>query len=143
MSKNNRILVISDMHIPYHHVDMIPFLKAIKKHLKPDRIVCIGDEIDGHSISFHNSDPDLLNPSHEFETSIEYLHELYKIFPRVDVLESNHGSLVYRKGKAHGLPRHVLKSYNEVLEAPRGWKWHMELVASDVSSIKHPTFMPK
>ena len=36
--KNKRILVISDMHIPYHHKDSIKFLKEIKKEFKPDRI---------------------------------------------------------------------------------------------------------
>jgi predicted phosphodiesterase len=41
--KNKRILVISDMHIPYHHKDSIKFLKEIKKEFKPDRIVNIGD----------------------------------------------------------------------------------------------------
>jgi len=29
---NKTILVISDTHIPYHHPDMLAFLKAIKKN---------------------------------------------------------------------------------------------------------------
>jgi len=36
---NKRILVISDTHCPYHHPDLIPFLKAIKKKYKPDRVM--------------------------------------------------------------------------------------------------------
>jgi len=36
---HKRILVISDMHIPYHHKDSIKFLKEIKKEFKPDYVV--------------------------------------------------------------------------------------------------------
>ena len=56
---NKCILVISDTHCPYHHPDLISFLKTIKKKYKPDRVIHIGDEVDSHAISFHDSDPDL------------------------------------------------------------------------------------
>lgn len=124
---NQRVLVISDMHIPFEHKDAFDFLAAIKLKHKPDRVICIGDEIDGHAISFHNHDPDLLSPGDELELAIKRLRILYKLFPVVELVESNHGSLVYRKGKFHGLPRHVFKSYREVLDAPRTWVWHKDL----------------
>jgi hypothetical protein len=122
------ILVISDTHIPFNHADVVSFLRHLKKKHKPDRVVHIGDEIDFHAISFHDSDPDLMSPGDELKTAIRRLKPLYKLFPEMDLLESNHGSLVYRKGKHHGLPRSVLKSYRDVLEAPPGWRWHFELI---------------
>jgi hypothetical protein len=121
------ILIISDTHFPYNHPDTINFLGALKKKYKPDKVVHIGDEIDGHSISFHASDPDLLSPGDELQTAINRLSPLYKMFPKVDLVESNHGSLVYRKGKVFGLPRNVFKSYREVLQAPKDWHWHFDL----------------
>jgi len=127
-NKNSCILVVSDLHVPYHHVDSIPFLSAIKKHYDPDTIVFTGDEIDGHCISFHDTDPDLpFSPSSELEKSIEYLKEFYELFPKAYILESNHGSLVYRRQKHSGLPRSVFKSYNEILEAPSTWTWVPDL----------------
>lgn len=130
MAKKNRyVLCISDLHCPYHHKDTIPFLKALKNEYPIDRVICLGDEVDHHSISFHTSDPDLpFSPSSELEKSIQYMHELYDLFGKVDVMESNHGSLVYRRQKFHGLSRHVIKSYQEILEAPSGWQWHRDLV---------------
>jgi hypothetical protein len=126
---NSRVLVISDLHAPFYHQDTIPFLKAIKETLDPDRVILTGDEIDGHCISFHDSDPDLpFSPSSELEKAIEHLKPIYELFPKADVLESNHGSLVYRRGKHGGLPRWVFKEYRELLEAPKGWRWHPELV---------------
>ena len=129
MAKNSRVLVISDLHAPYYHQDTVPFLKAIKELFKPDRIILTGDEIDGHCISFHDSDPDLpFSPSSELEKSIEHLKPIYELFPIADILESNHGSLVYRRGKHGGLPRSVFKDYREILEAPTRWNWHSELI---------------
>jgi len=121
------ILVISDTHFPYQHPDTIAFLRALKAKYKPDRVVHIGDEIDGHAISFHPSDPELMSPGDEFEKAIERLQPLYKMFPKMNIVESNHGSLVYRKAKYHGIPRRAFKSYREILEAPRGWHWSMDL----------------
>jgi hypothetical protein len=122
------ILVIPDIHAPYHHKDAFKFIDAVANKYKPDMHVCLGDEIDHHCISFHDNDPDLpFSPSSELEEAIWYLSDLYLLFPKMKVLESNHGSLVYRKGKHHGLPRAMFRDYGEVLEAPKGWTWHEDL----------------
>ncbi|MDX1471731.1 MAG: metallophosphoesterase, partial [Flavobacteriaceae bacterium] len=89
LKKNKSILVISDTHFPYQHPSCIEYLKEVKRVYKPDRVVHIGDEIDGHAISFHSHDPDLLSPSDEFQLAIERLQPLYSLFPKVDVIESN------------------------------------------------------
>jgi len=116
------------MHNPYAHKDVTPFLKAIKAKFKPDKIVCLGDEIDHHAMSFHDSDGDLFSAGDELTAAIGKLEPLYKLFPRMDVISSNHGDMVYRKAKHHGIPRAYLKSYGEVLNAPEGWHWHNDLV---------------
>lgn len=124
---NARILLIPDMHQPFCHPDLWKFLAAIKSKFKPDRVICLGDEIDHHALSYHESDPDLDSAGPELEKAIRFLRPIYKMFPRVDVLESNHGSLVYRKAKTAGIPRRALRSYRETLEAPKGWHWHFDL----------------
>lgn len=128
MSKSNsRILIIPDMHMPYCHADTWKFLKAIKRKYKPDRVVCLGDEVDHHALSYHEADPDLDSASPELEKAIRFLKPIYKMFPKVDVLESNHGSLVYRKAKTAGIPRRLIVPYRQQLRAPNGWHWHFEL----------------
>ena len=76
------ILVISDQHAPYHHIDTLDFLKAIKLKYKPDCVVNIGDEMDWHSISFHDSHPGLYSPSHELVVARKFLQDLEKLFPK-------------------------------------------------------------
>ena len=123
MSKNSRVLVISDLHIPYHHQDAFDFLKALKKKYKPDLVINIGDELDQHAISMHDSNPDLPSAGDELQLSRKYVYELEKIFPRMTLVHSNHSSLVYRRALKYGLPKDYLKSYNEYLGVGPGWEW--------------------
>lgn len=124
---NSRILLISDLHIPYHHQDAIAFLSHLKEKYNPTRVICLGDEVDGHALSFHDSDPDLPSAGDEIRQALPVIAELFKIFPKMDILESNHGSLVWRKAKVFGIPKHYIKSYNEVLGVDSGWKWSFDL----------------
>ena len=124
--KKQTILVISDLHLPYEHPDTLKFLTAIKKQYKPTDVVQIGDEVDYHALSFHDSDPDLPSAGQELDEAVKKLKAYTKLFPKVTVIESNHGSMVLRKALANGMPKKVLKSYNEILEAPKGWKWKFD-----------------
>lgn len=121
-----RILVIPDIHAPYHHPDTIKFLVAVRDKLDPDLVVNLGDEIDMHAMSFHDSDPNLHSAGAELEASKEFLAELHVEFPDVLVCHSNHGSMVWRKAKAHGIPVQMIKKYRDILfpeHGAPGWSW--------------------
>jgi len=124
---NSRILFISDMHIPYHHSGLLPFLDGLKKRYEPTRVICLGDELDKHAMSFHDSDPDLDNAGPELEKALPIIARLKGMFPTMDLVDSNHGSMVYRKAKHHGIPRRYIKTYNDVLGVDEGWQWHMDM----------------
>ena len=116
------ILVISDLHIPFHHQDSFAFLKEIKKEFKPDFIVNIGDLLDFHAINMHTHDPDLYSPGHELQISKKYVKELESIFPQMIEVDSNHSSLVYRRALKFGMSREFLKDYGDFLGTKK-WKW--------------------
>lgn len=140
-NQNRRVMVIPDIHAPYQHPDTLPFLAEVKATVRPDRVVCLGDELDNHAISFHDSDPDLRSAGDELEEGREFLHALERLFPTMDLIDSNHGSLAYRRAKAHGMPKHLILSYGDVIFGERredgsiyrpgnrgeGWKWHLDL----------------
>jgi hypothetical protein len=125
---NKTILVISDLHAPYMHPDAAKFLAAVKRKYKPTRVILSGDEADFHGISFHDHDPDLDSSGAELKKTIDALKPIYKLFPKAEVLESNHGSLVLRKALANGLSRKFFRSPGEILQAPKGWSWHFDIV---------------
>ena len=123
---NKRILIISDTHCPYHHPDAIRFLAEIKDKYSPDRVIHIGDEVDNHAMSFHDSDPGLASAGDELRKARDAIWEIEALYPKVDVLESNHGSLAYRKAKVAGIPKEMLRPYSEILDTKK-WKWHFEM----------------
>ena len=119
-------MVIPDIHAPYQHPDTLPFLRAAKTQFNPDLVVDLGDELDYHAMSFHDSDPNLDSAGVELEKGKEFLNELYGLFPQVLVCHSNHGSMQFRRAKAHGIPVQLIKKYRDVIFPEHGapeWSW--------------------
>jgi len=105
---------------------MLPFLRKVMEVYTPDMVLHLGDEVDNHKLSFHDSDEDLpFSASSELAICIEQMKGLYEVFGGVPVkvCESNHGSLLYRKAKHHGIPRDMLRKWEDILEAPDNWEW--------------------
>lgn len=126
-SDSSSILVISDQHMPYEHPDMFAFLEAVKKKFKPTMVVNIGDEVDKHALSFHDSDVDLPSAGHELEMAIGKIKKMEKLFPEMTIVDSNHGSLALRKFKHHGIPMKYLASQHEIYGVSEKWQWVNDL----------------
>ena len=121
------IIVIPDLHMPYHHQDAIEFIHSIVDVAPSDAtVVNLGDEVDNHAISFHDADPNLDSAGAELVKSRKAIAELHRIVPSMLLCHSNHGSLHYRRAKAHGIPVEFLRTYREVLFPDGGgaeWEW--------------------
>ena len=124
---NNSILFIPDLHAPYHHQDAIAFLRAVKEKYQPDLVINAGDEVDNHALSFHDSDPNLDSAGVELHKAQRVMAELEELFPVMHLMDSNHGSLVYRRALKCGIPVDYIKSYRDILfpnGGGSGWTWH-------------------
>jgi Calcineurin-like phosphoesterase len=129
------VLAIPDTHAPYHHKDIIKFLSSVKKEFKPDVVVHLGDEADFEPLGFHGKNPDMPSAKDDYYSALEHLGELYKLFPDVLVCHSNHTSRPYRVAFAAGLPSQMVKTYAELLRAPKGWSWHDRIIINNVCYI--------
>jgi hypothetical protein len=127
-----KVLVIPDLQIPFHHRDAFKFLDYVREKVKPTRVVCIGDSIDSHALSDYIHNPDGYSAGHEHKRAIKYLHELYAIFPEVVEVESNHNNRVFRKAYSAGIPKHFLKTYKEFMEAPKGWDFQPHIIIDEI-----------
>lgn len=141
----DRILVIPDQHCPYMHPDAVDFLLAVVASVKPELVVNLGDETDYHALSFHDSDPNLDSAGTELEKAKVQLKQLLALAPHQLVCDSNHGSMVYRKAKHHGIPVQAIRTYREILfpdGGGEGWhwaeSWRVKTKAGDVL-FKHQT----
>ena len=115
------VLAIPDLHIPFEHTDALKFLAAVKRKYKPTIIVNMGDIEDWHSISMHDHDPDGMSPGDELKALRLKIKPLFKMFPKMLVCTSNHGSLPLRRAYKFGLPSELIKSYKDIINAPKGW----------------------
>ena len=135
--RDKTILCLSDMHIPYHHPDSFKFLAHLKELYAPEIIISLGDLVDFHSISFHDANPDLPSAGEELELAQYYCAELEKLFPEMYIIGSNHGDLPLRKFMAHGLPKKLIRPYNEIFGVGDGWKF-----VDDLTIVTKSKYLP-
>lgn len=133
--KMNRVLAIPDLHAPFHHPDALKFLKDVKNMIEPDVVVCLGDEADMAFWSFHDKDPHMPGAKDEYHSALEFLGQLYELFPNVLCCISNHTDRPYRVGFKYGLISDFMRSRHEILQAPEGWFWGERFVIDDVCYI--------
>jgi len=126
------VLALSDIQAPFHHLDTIDFLKTMKGQYKPHEVVCMGDEVDCHALGQWDSDPDGFSAGHELDAALAFMHELYKIFPKVKACTSNHTVRPLKRAFKAGIPKKFLKSYKEFMEAPKGWEWRDSWIIDEV-----------
>ena len=125
---NERLLILGDSHFPYHHKNTIEFLTKVSEFYNPDRVIHLGDILDIYSVSSYPSDmnhPD--SWSDELKKGREMVKRLSELFPKMDILSSNHDDRAYRKSVVSGVPREFLVPYLDVIGAPQGWKIHDRL----------------
>ncbi len=121
MAKSN-ILVIGDLHEPFCLDKYLSFCKDTYKKYKCNEVVFIGDIIDNHYSSYHETNPDGLSGGTELDLSISRISRWYKAFPKATVIIGNHDRMVMRKAQTGNIPKKWIKSYKEVLEVPK-WKF--------------------
>lgn len=118
-----RTLVISDLHAPFTHPSAIDFLADLKRAIKPDIVVCVGDEIDAHGWGRWDRNPDAPGQGDELAAAKGMLRPIFKLFPKVQVCNSNHSQRSFKKAARAGLPSAFVRTLREVLDAPQTWTW--------------------
>ena len=124
---NNIILAYGDLHFPFHDKRAFDFLAQIKKYYNPDRVIDLGDTSDSYNFSRYPKSPEAMSTSEEIKKLRKCVQTLASIFPRVDIMKSNHCDRLYSKATVAGIPRELIVPYRDVLQAPEGWKWHKDL----------------
>jgi len=120
--KEFRVLVIGDLHQPFTLKEYLPFCKKIYKKYKCNKVVFIGDIIDNHASSYHETNADGFSAGQELSLAISKIQEWYKAFPKAYVTIGNHDKIIMRKAQTSGLSQHWIKDFSEVLGTP-GWEF--------------------
>jgi len=78
--KAKRLLVLSDIHIPYHSIDALSCTFDYAKKEKPDAILLNGDTLDFFGLSRFAKDPKARSFAHELKAFKEFMDVLKKTF---------------------------------------------------------------
>lgn len=130
----SRILIIGDLHEPFCLLGYREFCIETAKKFDCTHTIFIGDIIDNHFTSYHETDPDGMSALDEFAHATNRINKWVEAFPQADVVIGNHDRLVTRKAFTAGISGIWLKEYNEVLNAP-GWDFQEEFTYHDVRYI--------
>lgn len=134
-NKQSVVLVIPDLHCPFHHPDALEFLKAVRRRFLPNKFICLGDEMDAAAFSRYPKDPDGMNPGQEFKEAVQALLPFYIEFPEMLVCESNHTVRPWKQAFQAGLPQSFLPTIAKALNAPDGWVWASRHIVDGVLYI--------
>ena len=121
----SRVLVVGDLHAPFLKWGYLDFCLRIHKLYNCNEVVFIGDLLDNHYSSFHETDPDGMSAIQEFETAIKEINLWYQFFPKAKVCIGNHDLIPDRKRFTAGISDKWLKKIDEVLGTEK-WEFSEE-----------------
>jgi len=128
------VLVIGDLHEPFCLNSYLEHCINTYNKYKCDEVVFIGDIIDNHASSYHETDPDGHSAGEELKMAIQRIKGWYTAFPKATVIIGNHDRLIMRKAYSSGLSKLWIKDYAEVLGTP-GWTFTESIEIDDVLYI--------
>lgn len=128
------VLIIGDIHAPFELKGYLDFCKKTYKEYNCNRVVFIGDIIDNHFSSYHETDSNGLGGQQELDLAIKKIKKWFKAFPIADVIIGNHDRIIMRKAQSSAIPTKWIKEYKDVLETPT-WNFTTEVIYNGVKYI--------
>tara|TARA_R100001463_G_scaffold103430_1_gene157732 strand:- start:1668 stop:2396 length:729 start_codon:yes stop_codon:yes gene_type:complete len=121
---NKNVLVIGDLHCPFDLDNYLYFCVEQYKNFNCNQVIFIGDIIDNHYSSYHETSADGLGGADELEFAIKRLSRWYKAFNQkgTKVVIGNHDRMIMRKAQTSAIPSKWIKSYKDVLQVPN-WEF--------------------
>ncbi len=126
-----RVLVIGDLHEPFTLDGYREFCVEMYHKYKCNQVVFIGDILDNHYSSFHDSDADGDSAGEELRKAKRNIAEWYETFPDAKVCIGNHDLIPDRKAFNAGLSQKWIKPIKEVLDTPN-WEFAEQFIIDNV-----------
>ena len=84
--KCKRVLLLSDIHIPYHSIESVTLALDYGKEKKIDTIILNGDTLDFYQLSRFEKDPRKRSLAHELDACRSFLKTLRDLFPEATII---------------------------------------------------------
>ena len=117
-SETRNVLVIGDLHEPFCLDNYLDWCVEQYNLWHCTEVVFIGDVVDNHFSSYHETSADGMGGSDELQLAIKRIARWRDAFPIATVVIGNHDRIIMRKAQTSAIPSKWIKSYKEVLETP-------------------------
>ena len=130
----SNVLVIGDLHEPFCLDSYLDWCIEQYHTYNCTEIVFIGDIIDNHYASYHETSADGMGGLDELELAIKRIARWHNAFSKATVIIGNHDRIIMRKSQTSSIPSKWIKSYKEVLEVPN-WNFVERYVKDGVQYL--------
>ena len=131
LSQQNGRLIIGDLHAPFVRKDYLDFCQRISDKYNCNEVIFMGDIIDNHFSSFHDTDPNGHGGATELALATKEISKWYKAFPKAKVCLGNHDLIPDRKAFNAGVTDAWIRGIGEVLKVPN-WQFSDSFIIDDV-----------
>lgn len=128
---DNNVLAIGDLHAPFVKEGYLEFCQETRDKYKCNTVLLIGDILDNHYSSYHETDPDGHSAAKELELAKEQISKFYKAFPNAKVCVGNHDLIPNRKNFSSGVSKAWIRPISEVLDTPN-WEYAEDFLIDGV-----------
>jgi len=132
--ETRNVLVIGDLHEPFCLDGYLDWCLEQYYEYSCSEVVFIGDVIDNHFSSYHETSADGMGGAEELDYAIKRIARWRNAFPMATVIIGNHDRIIMRKAQTSAIPSKWIKSYKEVLETP-DWNFVERYEKDDVQYI--------
>jgi len=132
--EEERILIIGDIHEPFCLDGYLEFCKEQYDKYNCNKVIFIGDIIDNHYSSYHETDANGMGGQDELDLAISKISKWYDTFPKADVIIGNHDRIIMRKAQTSAIPTKWIREYKDVLGVPN-WNFRESVTYNDVLYI--------
>lgn len=126
-----KVLVIGDLHLPFSLNGYLEHCINVYNKYECDEVVFIGDILDLHYSSYHETHTDAYGATEEHDLAVKMIKPWYKAFPKATVTIGNHDALIYRKAMTAGISKRWIQDFSVALDTP-GWDWVTDIIIDNV-----------
>jgi len=134
----NNVIIISDLHLPFDKKGYLEFCRDVQEFFNCGKVVQIGDLVDNHYSSYHETIPEGFGAKQELDYAKQRLKEWEKVFPEVVVTLGSHDYRPLRKMRTGMVVNEWMRGFADVYDTP-GWTYVDEHIHNGIKYVHGTT----
>lgn len=137
LNLEGNIFIFGDLHLPFTKEGYVEYGTRLYDRWDCQHCFFIGDLFDQYAFSAWEKDPESWDGKTELEKSQKAFKKIKSYFPNAKLLEGNHDNRFIRTAVRNGVPKYLLRSYEEIYGIPETWQVAKSFLINDSILIEH------